>query len=97
MHNPPHPGEVLEGLYLEPAKITQECLAEHLGVARATVSRLINGHTGITLDMAMRLSCAFSTTPQLWLNMQNNYDLWQASKGNLVKGVIPFKQEELNL
>ena len=53
MYNPPHPGEVLAGLYLEPAKVTKEQLAKHLGVTRTTVSRLVNGHTGITVDMAI--------------------------------------------
>ena len=98
MYNPPHPGEVLAGLYLEPAKVTKELLAKHLDVTRATVSRLVNGHTGITIDMAIRLSRVFSTTPQLWLNMQNSYDLWQAekTKSKKLKGVTPFRPEELN-
>jgi addiction module HigA family antidote len=98
-HNPQHPGEVLEGLYLEPAKVTKELLAKHLGVTRTTVSRLVNAHTSITVDMAVRLARVFSTTPQLWLNMQNSYDLWQSEKNNSkkLKWVIPFRPEELNM
>lgn len=80
MKNPPHPGQVLKGLYLEPLELSITDAAEGLGVTRKTLSQLINGHYGITPDMALRLAEAFNTTPQLWLNMQQNYDLRQAEK-----------------
>lgn len=78
--NPPHPGQVLKGLYLEPLELSITDAAKGLGVTRKTLSQLINGHHGITPEMALRLSEAFNTTPQLWLNMQQNFDLCQAEK-----------------
>ena len=78
MYNPPHPGEVLYGLHLEPAGITIATFSERIGVDRKTLSRLVNGHRPISVDMALRLSKALRTTPNLWLNMQQSYDLWQA-------------------
>ena len=80
MKNPPHPGQILKGLYLEPLELSITEAAEGLGVSRKTLSQLVNGHYGITPDMALRLAEAFNTTPQLWLNMQQNYDLRQAQK-----------------
>jgi antitoxin HigA-1 len=77
MHNPAHPGEILRE-QMGDMRVT--VLAEHLGVSRVTLSRLLNGNAGISADMALRLSEAFGTTPDLWLNMQTQYDLWQASK-----------------
>jgi antitoxin HigA-1 len=80
IHDPPHPGEVLKGLHMDPLNLTIKEVAEHLDVDRKTVSRLINRHTGITAEMAIRLSKAFNTTPDLWMNMQTNYDLWHAKQ-----------------
>ena len=80
MHNPPHPGEVLKGLYMEPLKLTVKALAERLGVERKAVSRLVNGHVGISAEMAVRLGKAFNTTPEVWLNEQRGYDLWHAKQ-----------------
>lgn len=74
---PSHPGEILLGLYMEPLGLTVNKLAEILGVSRSTLSSLINGRTSITVDMSMRLSQAFGTTPELWLNLQRNLDLWK--------------------
>ena len=79
-YNPPHPGEVLWGLDMEPAGLTINAVAERLGVDRKTISRIINGHAGITAEMAILLGKAFNTTPDLWLNMQRNYDLWHAGQ-----------------
>lgn len=78
MKKPPHPGQVLKGLYLDPLELSITDAAKGLGVTRKTLSQLINGHHGITPKMALRLSEAFNTTPQLWLNMQQNFDLRQA-------------------
>jgi addiction module HigA family antidote len=71
---PSHPGEILKEMYMGPQKLSVTDLAENLGVSRNTLSRLINGHTGISEVMARRLSKAFNNTPQFWLNMQQRYD-----------------------
>jgi addiction module HigA family antidote len=76
---PTHPGGILKRHYLEPLSLTISELAETLGVSRKTLSKIINEHGSVTPDMALRLSKAFKTTPELWLNLQQNYDLWQAS------------------
>ena len=78
MHNPPHPGEVLRELYLAPLKLTVTDAAGRLGVSRKALSELLNGRSGISPEMAVRLSIAFGTTPHVWMNMQVNHDLWQA-------------------
>lgn len=80
MKSPPHPGQVLKGLYLEPLELSITEASKGLGVTRKTLSQLINGHYGVTPDMALRLAEAFNTTPQLWLTMQQNFDLRKAEK-----------------
>lgn len=75
---PTHPGLILKELYLTPLKISTVDLCINIKVARKTVSELINGHTGVSADMALKLAKTFDTTPELWLNMQRNYDLWYA-------------------
>jgi len=82
MHNPPHPGVVLRD-YLEGRSIT--FLAKHLRVTRAALSRILNGSAGISPEMALRLSEALDTSPELWIGMQAQYDLWQASRKRRVK------------
>lgn len=82
MHNPPHPGVVLRD-YLEGRPIT--FLARHLRVTRAALSRILNGSAGISPEMALRLSEALDTSPELWIGMQAQYDLWQASRKRRVK------------
>ena len=77
---PEHPGFVLREMYVEPLDITNAYLAERIGVTRITINKLLNGKQGITAEMALRLAKAFSTTPVFWLNLQRNYDLWQAEK-----------------
>ena len=77
---PKHPGEILLRQYLEPLKITISDLAKVLGISRKTVSKIVNERGAITADMAIRLSRAFNTTPELWLNLQRNYDLWHAAQ-----------------
>jgi addiction module HigA family antidote len=76
---PTHPGGILKRQYMEPLSLTVSELAVLLGVSRKTLSKIINERGSITPDMALRLSKAFKTTPELWLNIQQNYDLWQAS------------------
>jgi addiction module HigA family antidote len=80
MHNPPHPGEVLRQLCLEPLKLTVTDAARSLGVSRKALSSIVNGRTGISPEMAVRLSMAFSTSAESWLNQQVQYDLWHAEK-----------------
>ncbi|MDX2425098.1 MAG: HigA family addiction module antitoxin [Cycloclasticus sp.] len=80
MHNPPHPGEVLKELCLEPLGLTVTDAAKGLGVSRKTLSTILNGKSGISPEMAVRLSIAFNTSSESWLNQQSQYDLWQAEK-----------------
>ena len=80
MHNPPHPGQVIRELCLEPLGITVTAAAKALGVTRKSLSELLNGHCGISPEMALRLAIAFGTTPESWLNQQVQYDLWVAKK-----------------
>ena len=76
---PGHPGTILRRLYLDNLKISNAQLAAFIGVSRKTISKIVNGRGAITPDMAFRLSRALDTSPELWLNMQVSYDLWQAS------------------
>ena len=80
MHDPPHPGEVLKELYLEPLELTVTAAAKALGVTRKTLSLLVNGKAGISPEMAIRLSLAFQSSAKMWLGMQGEYDLWQAEQ-----------------
>ena len=80
MHNPPHPGEVLRDLCLTPLGLTVTGAAKALGVSRKTLSSILNGRSGISAEMAVRLSIAFATTSESWLNQQLQYDLWQAER-----------------
>ncbi len=85
MHNPPHPGEVLKELCIEPLNLTITETAEALGVSRKTLSAILNGRAGISPKMAIRLGKAFDTSAESWLNQQMQYDLWQAEQtvGNI--------------
>lgn len=80
MHNPPHPGEIIKELCLEPLGITVTEAAEGLGVSRKTLSSIINGRAGVSPEMAVRLSIAFETTAESWLNQQSQFDLWLAEQ-----------------
>ena len=77
MFNPPHPGTVLRD-YLNSVPVTPA--SKHLGITRAALSRILNGSAGISAEMALRLTEALGTSPELWTGMQAQYDLWQASK-----------------
>jgi addiction module HigA family antidote len=78
IRRPTHPGNIIKEDYLLPLSITIKDMADTLGVSRKTLSKIINEKGAITPDMALRLSRAFDTTPDLWLSLQKNYDLWQA-------------------
>jgi addiction module HigA family antidote len=87
MYNPPHPGTVLKGLYLEPLKINITAAARGLKITRKALYDLINAKSGISPYMALKLAKAFNTTPELWLNMQFKYDLWKAKQQYVVDDV----------
>jgi addiction module HigA family antidote len=78
LHNPPHPGEFIKEIYLVPYELSIRSLAESLGVSPSTLTRLISGQSGISPEMALRLSKALGRSPESWLAMQHNYDLWFA-------------------
>lgn len=77
-HSPLHPGIVLSEYLPENLSLTET--AHKLGVTRQTLSAILNGHSGISAEMALRLSRALGTTPEMWLSMQSTYDLWKASQ-----------------
>lgn len=80
MHNPPHPGEVIRELCLEPLDLSVTEAAKALGVSRKTLSAILNGRAGISPEMAVRLSIAFDTSSESWLHQQTQYDLWNAEQ-----------------
>jgi addiction module HigA family antidote len=80
MHNPPHPGEVIRSLCLEPLGLTVTDAAAALGVSRKTLSALLNGRAGVSPEMAVRLSIAFDTSAEMWMNQQTQFDLWHAER-----------------
>ncbi|MCF6239268.1 MAG: HigA family addiction module antitoxin [Candidatus Marinimicrobia bacterium] len=93
MYNPPHPGEIIKEDVLEAEGINVTEAARQLGISRVTLSRLLNGKTGISVDMALRLSQWLGTTPEVWLRMQDACDLWQARKTKRPQ-VKPLKGRE---
>ena len=92
--NPPHPGEILKEDYLGPLGITVTSAATGLGIARKNLSAIINSKAGISPEMAIRLSEAFGTTPDFWLNLQKNYDLWKAKNSGIVRRVERFYEDK---
>ena len=80
MYNPPHPGEFIQEIFLEPNNLSLRMVAAKLKVSTSTLSRLVNGQSSVTSEMALRLSKTLGRSPESWLIMQNNYDLWQAQK-----------------
>ena len=80
MHNPPHPGEFIREVYLEPFDLSARALATSLGVSPSTLNRVLNAKSGVSPQMALRLSKAIGRTPESWLAMQKNHDLWHARR-----------------
>ncbi len=80
MHKPPHPGEFIRTIYLEELGVSVRKVAEGLGVSPSTLTRLLNGKSNISPEMALRLSKALGRSPESWLSMQHSYDLWHAKK-----------------
>jgi addiction module HigA family antidote len=91
MHNPPHPGRIVRDECLEALGLTVTEAAKGLGVTRQALSDVVNEKAAISVDMAMRLSKAFGSTPETWLGMQMAYDLWQARKRMRSLAVRRFK------
>lgn len=89
---PTHPGGIIKRQYLEPLHLTITEVAEDLGISRKTLSKIINENGSITADMALRLSKAFNTSAELWLNLQTNYDLWVAAHSSLLPVKAPVRQ-----
>lgn len=90
MHNPPHPGEVLQDTVLGEGGLSVSEFAKKLGVSRVALSRVVNGRAAVSADMALRLAAALGGSAESWLRMQASYDLWQASKKRRPK-VEPLK------
>lgn len=90
MHNPPHPGEVLREWIPEEMTVTQA--AEALHVARVTLSKILNGNAGISAEMSLRLAKWLGTSPDLWMGLQSQYDLWHATSASKLPKIIPLKK-----
>lgn len=80
MHNPPHPGEMVREMCLKPLGLSVTKTAEGLGVSRKALSELLNGRTGVSAEMSVRLSKAFGSAPEFWMGLQMSYDLWRVKK-----------------
>jgi addiction module HigA family antidote len=80
MHNPPHPGEFIAEVYLEPNGISGRNLASRLGVSPSTLNRILTSRSSVSPEMALRLSKCLGRSAESWLAMQHSYDLWQAKK-----------------
>jgi addiction module HigA family antidote len=91
MHNPPHPGEFITGVYLDPNGISGRELADKLDVAPSTLSRILKGTSRITPEMALRLSKALGRSPESWLALQDAHDLWTARRRVDLKRVGKLK------
>lgn len=87
MHNPPHPGEFIRDVYITPLEISVRKVAESLGVTASTLTRLLNGESNVSPEMALRLSKSLGRSPESWLAMQDHYDLWHARKSVDLKQV----------
>lgn len=90
MYNPPHPGEIIKGLWLDPMDISITDASEALGVSRKTLSKIVNGKGSVTPEMAVRLSIAFGGSPESWLGHQAAYDLWQIEQQAEKLKVVPL-------
>jgi len=91
MHNPPHPGEFIRETYITPFGISSRKVAENLKVSPSTFNRLLNGDSNISPEMALRLSKALGRSPESWLAMQDQYDLWHAKKNVNLKDIKKLK------
>lgn len=90
LKNPCHPGEILKHEFLEPLGVSPIALAKRLSVPRTRIERLVKEQTGVTPDTALRLSKAFGTTPEFWVNLQTNHDMARVAKETDVSGIEPL-------
>ena len=93
VHNPPHPGEFIREVYLTPFALSARALAAKLCVSPSTFSRVLSGQSGISSEMALRLSKALGRSPESWLAMQDHYDLWLARQSVNLDEVQAFEFE----
>jgi addiction module HigA family antidote len=91
MHNPPHPGELIREVYLEPFGVSARQLAVKLAVAPSTLNRILNGDAGVSPEMALRLSKALGRSPESWLALQDLHDLWVARQTVDLDAVEPVQ------
>jgi antitoxin HigA-1 len=91
MHNPPHPGEVIAGIYLEPFEVSIRTIATRLGVSPSTFARVVSGKCAVSPDMAIRLSKVLGRSPESWLQIQLNYDLWVAQQLNSHDDLVAYE------
>lgn len=91
MHTPPHPGEFIQEIYLDPHGISGRELAENLDVAPSTLSRILKGSSRVSPEMALRLSKALGRTPESWLSLQDAHDLWIARQNVDMNRVVPMQ------
>lgn len=87
MHNPPHLGDFIRAVYLEPFQISERQLSARLGVAPSTLDRMLNGNIAVSSEMALCLSVALGRSPESWLAMQDRFDLWRARQSADLGGV----------
>ncbi len=91
MHNPPHPGEFIRSVYLDALEVSVRKVAENLAVSPSTFTRLLNGQSNVSPEMALRLSKTLGRSPESWLAMQDSYNLWHARKEVDLRGVKKLK------
>ena len=91
MHNPPHPGEFILATYMEPFGLSCRYLASKLDVSPSTLNRILKRQSGVSPEMALRLSKSLGRSPESWLSMQHSYDLWQAKKRVKLSNVSKIK------
>jgi addiction module HigA family antidote len=96
MHNPPHPGELIREVYLEPFGLSARYLAAKLKVSPSTVSRVLQGRSAVSPEMALRLSKVLGRSPESWLSMQDMHDLWVARRTVNLDAIEQLKFEEPN-
>lgn len=91
MHNPPHPGEVIQEIYLDPFDLSVRKVATHLGVCHSTFARVVSGQSAVTPDMAIRLAKVLGGSPKSWLDMQANFDLWIAEQNESHEDLVALE------
>ncbi len=95
MFDPPHPGEFISEVYLQPSGLSVRSLAGKLGVTPSTLQRLLNGSHGVSPEMSLRLSFVLGRSAESWLDMQHTYDLWRARKNLDVRGLEPLVLDQV--